>query len=469
MNKFLPNELQNLNENKERVMQNVEQTIDKKSKEFTLFRHWKVAFVTTLVFIISGVSIFLLQNSSEEIATKPIDLSVGAYDSLLQTYFAPDNTQKKGYVTDEQEYLYITTNKISNQYVMESACINNNCTNTYYRIANNEVGIILESKEVISDINYLNTLPIIETYLKAPLKVNQQIGEWKVEKVDEHLNGFTNGLVLTTEKENQQGVRIFIPQLGFMQEYWWDGDTLLNQLNIFEMNVLTSENDLTFSKFDNLKMESTSNISWQQSPDGTMSVTLDGRLEQASEEGIANLLVKNNELDSYTILSLTNASELQLTPKTFKWIDDNRLFLIIGFAYGTVSMGGDLYILELEQNKLIPVVLNASSLEEVSNIWSTEANEFKYEKFIYDSEIMDSEASHTELGEIKIVKGTVLDMKEDLIHYQIENVSAATYSELALQENKSANALTLDDVEVNQVVELILIDGKVAYLNKLNQ
>ncbi len=42
-------------------------------------------------------------------------------------------------------------------------------------------------------------------------------------------------------------------------------------------------------------------------------------------------------------------------PKAIYWLDNKRLLLIIGYAYGTVSVGGDLYSLDIEKGDLLPI------------------------------------------------------------------------------------------------------------------
>jgi len=39
----------------------------------------------------------------------------------------------------------------------------------------------------------------------------------------------------------------------------------------------------------------------------------------------------------------------QFTPKQVEWIDNERLLIIVGYAYGTVSVGGDVYLWEAEK------------------------------------------------------------------------------------------------------------------------
>lgn len=47
----------------------------------------------------------------------------------------------------------------------------------------------------------------------------------------------------------------------------------------------------------------------------------------------------------------------QTTPKKLLWLDDKYLLLVIQFAYGTVTRGGDLYVFDTEKNELMPLTM----------------------------------------------------------------------------------------------------------------
>ena len=77
---------------------------------------------------------------------------------------------------------------------------------------------------------------------------------------------------------------------------------------------------------------------WKTSPSKLLQGTIDGRGENGLEEGIAVFVVKNNETNSSTVFELGhNGEDKQDTPKAFEWIDDERVYIIIGYAWGTVA------------------------------------------------------------------------------------------------------------------------------------
>jgi dipeptidyl aminopeptidase/acylaminoacyl peptidase len=54
----------------------------------------------------------------------------------------------------------------------------------------------------------------------------------------------------------------------------------------------------------------------------------------------------------------------QYTPKDLEWLDEERLLVVIGYAYGTVSLGGDLYIFDTTTQE-VEMIYQAEDHEEV--------------------------------------------------------------------------------------------------------
>jgi hypothetical protein len=74
------------------------------------------------------------------------------------------------------------------------------------------------------------------------------------------------------------------------------------------------------------------------------------------EKGQSELIIKQNK----------DIKE-QYTPKVLTWLDNRRLLVIIGYAYGTVTAGGDLYLYNVDKGKL-ELVLTPGDDEEISDI-----------------------------------------------------------------------------------------------------
>lgn len=53
----------------------------------------------------------------------------------------------------------------------------------------------------------------------------------------------------------------------------------------------------------------------------------------------------------------------QYKPKIIKWLDNNYILLIIGFAYGTVSVGGKPYLFNITNKRLTKLELFGEDIE----------------------------------------------------------------------------------------------------------
>ena len=128
---------------------------------------------------------------------------------------------------------------------------------------------------------------------------------------------------------------------------------------------------------------------WKPSPDASKEVTIEGRGETASEEGEGILVVKDSTTNVSTLYSLSQFDEHESTFKYVTWIDEHRLFVIIGFAYGTVSQGGDLYILDIDTNTLSLAMEAGENEEFVSIALQWDGITFYFKKFIHDENFED--------------------------------------------------------------------------------
>lgn len=139
---------------------------------------------------------------------------------------------------------------------------------------------------------------------------------------------------------------------------------------------------------------------WKQAPSTPQQATIDGRGEGAVEEGEGILVVQNTKTNQSKLFTMKAENEAQLTPKFVEWIDDNHLYVIIGFSYGTVSKGGSLYEVNLDKNTVIPVIANLKDTEEIMSIKKNENGTFTYEKHIYDDENYNE--GHIEKGTLPV-------------------------------------------------------------------
>jgi hypothetical protein len=127
---------------------------------------------------------------------------------------------------------------------------------------------------------------------------------------------------------------------------------------------------------------------WKTSPSSSYKATIEGRGEEAQEEGQGILVIQNNQTGISKLFKVTGETGTQLTPKYFEWIDEQRMFVIVGLAYGTVSKGGKLYELNISTNTVRPIIDDLKDGEEIISIKRTGDGTFTYEKHIYEDENM---------------------------------------------------------------------------------
>jgi len=108
------------------------------------------------------------------------------------------------------------------------------------------------------------------------------------------------------------------------------------------------------------------NTPWIKEPKSGLLACLNGKGEYAIEEGLADLVIKDKN-GNIKVYKLAGDPLNDYTPKKVKWIDENNLFVIIGFPFGTVTRGGGLYILDLTTLKLGEVYVSKSSKIEVTD------------------------------------------------------------------------------------------------------
>lgn len=153
-------------------------------------------------------------------------------------------------------------------------------------------------------------------------------------------------------------------------------------------NVQTNEKDgsLTLKVEEKDKYTPLSPSGWKSSPSSHYQVTIDGRGQNASEEGQGSIVVENKTTLHATLYSLPETIGNDLTPKYAEWINDHNLYVIIGYPYGTVTKGGSLYKLNIDTHILTPVIVNLPAKEEIMSVYKNNDNTFMYKKNVYDDD-----------------------------------------------------------------------------------
>lgn len=95
---------------------------------------------------------------------------------------------------------------------------------------------------------------------------------------------------------------------------------------------------------------------WEASSKETYKACIEGKGENASEEGVGKILVKDNNGNNF---SFQIANNNKISPRNIEWADDVNLLVIVGSSQGTVSKGGNLYMINVETGNT-SVVLETS-------------------------------------------------------------------------------------------------------------
>jgi len=196
-------------------------------------------------------------------------------------------------------------------------------------------------------------------------------------------------------------------------------DSFIRAVNTIVSVTPKRENNqgLTFKLINSTGYKVDFNTPWVKEPKSGLQACINGRGEYSVEEGTGDLVIKDTKgnIKVYQLLG-----DIQkYTPKKVKWIDENNVFLIIGFPYGTVTRGGGLYILDLTTLKLGEVYtsnstkievtdfnLNGTTLEMIMNLYIDDnyinSNQEKWTISNFDSNLRNK-------MDVKDSKGKIVD------------------------------------------------------------
>jgi len=109
----------------------------------------------------------------------------------------------------------------------------------------------------------------------------------------------------------------------------------------------------------------TFSTAWKASADGTFNACIEGKGEEATEEGVGKIFVKdsNNNISSFEI-----ANDNKISPLYIEWLDNKNLFVVIGSAHGTVAKGGNLYLLNVSTGKLSSVLQPSDKKQQIMTV-----------------------------------------------------------------------------------------------------
>lgn len=458
MTKLMPNELRDLSASKQRVISNVEQQLSKRTS-------WKKRLSISAITIATTVAITFgalqLKTEAPPSVERATDVH-GQYDETLKSYVAKDATYKTMELSNGQQS-EIFTQWMSSHYFKETIFNASQDVVLYYRLANNRIEFITQTDlDHQLTVEQLQTMPASTVLMTAPLQTEQQrTNEWYVSEMNITHGFYTN--VIKLERMQDDGlhyVRYYAPTIGLIEENVYnDGEPVVSEYLVSVSQSVDSD-VMRFSKMDGVILEPNFHTPWQYSPDGTKRITLEGRGPQAGEEGIAKIILEETS-GVQSLYSLINSDTYmaQPTAKALQWIDNNRLFVIIGMAYGMVSQGGELFILDITTGDLTPTIVDLPALEEITKkIEATgEPYTFNYQRFIYNTDQMEYTDSHTVDGTITLMEAIVERLEDDTMHILYpDNQQRAKFA-----INLQGFTLALNEIEEGASYELLLIDNVV--------
>jgi hypothetical protein len=134
----------------------------------------------------------------------------------------------------------------------------------------------------------------------------------------------------------------------------------------------------------------TFNTTWKSSADESFSACIEGKGQEAAEEGVGKIFVKdaNNTISSFEIVDNN-----KISPIYVEWLDNKNLFVIIGSAHGTVSKGGNLYLLNVSTGKMSSVLQPSDKKQQIMTAKKS-GNNISLKVNVYEDEAYNK--SHTE-------------------------------------------------------------------------
>jgi hypothetical protein len=392
-----------------------------------------VAFIGVLAFCIFIIPSVLNEGEGKQTEQEPPELVIptkengdgavvdkGEYYELLKQYFFPDESEAVFLGGFENGGVKTQTFWLSDHYVQQIISHDGGIVDQIYRLHGNQIelvyeGMVDESGPSQWTIEELNKLPMLQIVLKAPFEIGDEYGEWTVietsGQVTTTYGSFSNVLVVENADDDVRMRKYYVQGFG---EVKWESAFLNKDSVEYEVFMTTDfatiNNSLTVeektpSHFDakvETNYKANSHSGWKTSPDGSQQATIAGRGEYASEEGEAVLVIENLETSESTINKLKDNDQSQYTPKYVEWIDDKRLFVIVGFAHGTVTRGGKLYELTIKDNIVTPVIEDLSEREEIMSLKVNEDGTFTYQKHVYENDNYSYNESHIEEGTLPI-------------------------------------------------------------------
>jgi hypothetical protein len=134
----------------------------------------------------------------------------------------------------------------------------------------------------------------------------------------------------------------------------------------------------------------TFSTAWKASANESFSACIEGKGKEVAEEGVGKIFVKdsNDNTSSFEIVDNN-----KISPIYIEWLDNKNLFVVIGSAHGTVSKGGNLYLLNVSTGKLSSVLQPSDKKQQIMTAKKS-GNNISLKANVYEDETYNK--SHVE-------------------------------------------------------------------------
>lgn len=134
----------------------------------------------------------------------------------------------------------------------------------------------------------------------------------------------------------------------------------------------------------------TFSTAWKNSTNGSFSACIEGKGQEATEEGVGKIFVKDTNGNTFSFEITDNN---KISPMSIEWLDNKNLLVIIGSAHGTVAKGGNLYLLDITTGKLSSILQPSDKKQQIMTAKKS-GNNVSLKVNVYEDENYDK--SHVE-------------------------------------------------------------------------
>ncbi len=204
---------------------------------------------------------------------------------------------------------------------------------------------------------------------------------------------------------------------------------VINSFYRDELKIRTTYSPV-FEKQDlNYKEEPAFANSWKESKNKIFAACIEGKGPEVIEEGIGSIVVKDNDKKQAWKFSIINEKDKQNSPLFVEWADNNKLFVIVGLGYGTVTRGGNVYVLNVDTGKTSLVYETKNEKEQVASVYNKN-NALQLNLVVYEDSKMN--AYHEESKTIKY---------EDVTNSKENNIETIYALQDSINSKRYAEAL----------------------------